>query len=123
VYPKQVKYLKLWNPDLIILCYTNSFTPNNRSNSKIQFLTKENCYIFRLLLYVKTFQNLSNKNQEHHQNSQLGYWLVTNLKNKKLLLSNIWIPNLLYSDNKNNLPIPTTENQNDNLTMLNLPES
>jgi site-specific recombinase XerD len=45
------------------------------------------------------------------------------LKNKKLLLSNIWIPNLLYSDNKNNLPIPTMERQNNNLTMLNLAES
>jgi hypothetical protein len=45
------------------------------------------------------------------------------LKNKKLLLSNIWIPNLLYSDNRNNLPVPTTEHQNNNLTMLNLAES
>jgi hypothetical protein len=45
------------------------------------------------------------------------------LKNKKLLLSNIWIPNLLYSVNKNNLPIPTTEHQNNNPTMLNLAES
>jgi hypothetical protein len=48
---------------------------------------------------------------------------MTNLKNKKLLLSNIWIPNLLYSNSNNNLPIPTMNHQNNNLTMLNLAES
>jgi hypothetical protein len=45
------------------------------------------------------------------------------LKNKKLLLSNIWIPNLLYSDNKNNLPLPQTEHQDNNPAILNLAES
>jgi hypothetical protein len=53
--PKQVKYLTLWNPDLVITYYTTTFTPN----SKIQFSTKENSNIFKLLLYAQTFRSLS----------------------------------------------------------------
>jgi hypothetical protein len=71
---------------------------------------------FFILRPFEAYQATINRNE----NSQLGYWLITNLK---LSLSNIWIPNLLYSDNKNNLPIPTTNHQNNNLTMLNLAES
>jgi hypothetical protein len=41
-HPKQVKYLTIWNPGLVILYYTNTYTPT--IDSKIQFLTKENCY-------------------------------------------------------------------------------
>jgi hypothetical protein len=32
----------------------------------------------------------------------LGFWPVTNLKNKKLLLSNIWIPNMINYKNEIN---------------------
>jgi hypothetical protein len=73
-----------------------------------------------MLRPFEAYQATINRNQE---DSQLGYWLVTNLKNKKLLLSNIWIPNLLYSNDKDNLPIPTTEHKNNKSTMLNLAES
>jgi hypothetical protein len=74
---------------------------------------------FFILRPFKAYQATLNRNE----NSQLRYWLLTNLKNKKLSLSNIWIPNLLYSDNKNNLPVPTMNHQNNNITMLNLAES
>jgi hypothetical protein len=73
-----------------------------------------------MLRPFEAYQATINRNQE---NSQLGYWLVTNLKNKKLILSNIWIPNLLYSNDKDNLPIPTMEHKNNKSTMLNLAES
>jgi hypothetical protein len=76
-----------------------------------------------MLRPFEAYQATINRNEKNQENSLLGYWLVTNLKNKKLLLSNIWIPNLLFPDNKNNLPIPTTEHQGNNLTMLNLAES
>jgi hypothetical protein len=66
------------------------------------------------------YQATINRDQK---DSQLGYWIVTNLKNKKLILSNIWIPNLLYSNDKDNLPIPTTEYKDNKSTMLNLAES
>jgi hypothetical protein len=62
-----------------------------------------------MLRPFEAYQATISKNQEQHGNPQLGYWLMTSLKNKKLLFSNIWIPNLLYSNNKNNFPIPQTE--------------
>jgi hypothetical protein len=62
-----------------------------------------------MLRPFEAYQATINRNDKTQENSQLGYWLITNLKNKKLLLSNIWIPNLLYSNNKDNLPIPTTD--------------
>jgi hypothetical protein len=61
-----------------------------------------------MLRPFEAYQATINRNQE---DSQLGYWLVTILKNKKLILSNIWIPNLLYSNDKDNFPILTTEHK------------
>jgi hypothetical protein len=51
-----------------------------------------------MLRPFETYQATINRNQGNNKNPQLGYWLITNLKNKKFLLSNIWIPNLLYAD-------------------------
>jgi hypothetical protein len=52
--------------------------------------------------------------------------LMSNPKQVKYLSlwdPDIWIPNLLYSNEKNNLPILTTEHKNNKSTMLNLAES
>jgi hypothetical protein len=61
-----------------------------------------------MLRPFEAYQATINRNDKNNENSQLGYWLLTNLKNKKLLLSNIWIPNLFFTDNKNNLPNGTS---------------
>jgi hypothetical protein len=103
--------------------YKNTFTPTENSVARYNFLQKKIAIFlgfFFMLRPFEAYQATINRNQE---NSQLGYWLVTNLKNKKLILSNIWIPNLLYSNDKDNLPIPTTEHKNNKSTMLNLAES
>jgi hypothetical protein len=62
-----------------------------------------------MLRPFEAYQATITRNQEHYKNPHLSYWLITNLKNKKLLLSNIWIPNLLYIENKDNLPVPQTK--------------
>jgi hypothetical protein len=124
--PKQIKYLKLWNPDLVISYYTSTYTLTTDTIARYNFLQKKIAIFLGFLFMLRTFeayQATINRNEKNIENSQLGYWLVTNLKNKKLLLSNIWIPNLLFTDNKNNLLVPTMEHQGNNLTMLNLAES
>jgi hypothetical protein len=121
--PKQVKYLKIWDPDIIIMYYKNTFTPTENAVARYNFLQKKIAIFlgfFFMLRPFEAYQATINRNQEE---SQLRYWLVTNLKNKKLILSNIWIPNLLYSNDKDNLPIPTTEHKDNKSTMLNLAES
>jgi hypothetical protein len=79
---------KLWDPDIIIMYYKNTFTPTENSVSRYNFLQKKISiflgFFFTLRLF-EAYQATINRNQE---NSQLGYWLVTNLK-KKLILSNI----------------------------------
>jgi hypothetical protein len=122
----QVKYLKLWNPDLVIQYYTSIYTPTADPIARYNFLQKKIAIFlgfFFMLRPFEAYQATINRNKKNNENSQLGYCLVTNLKNKKLLLSNIWIPNLLFTDNKNNLPVPTTEHQGNDLIMLNLAES
>jgi hypothetical protein len=108
-HPKQVKYLEIWD-----FYYTNIFTPTFDSTAKYNFLQKKISIFlgfFFMLRPFKSYQATINRNQEHNKNPHLGYWLVTN---KKLLLSNIWIPNLLYPNIKNNLPVPQTEHQDNN---------
>jgi hypothetical protein len=40
-HPKEVKYLKPWNPDLIILYYTTAFTPIVDPIARYNFLPKK----------------------------------------------------------------------------------
>jgi uncharacterized protein YsxB (DUF464 family) len=87
--PKQIKYLKLWDPDIVIMYYKNTFTPTENSITRYIFLQKKIAIFlgfFFMLRPFEAYQATINRNQEE---SQLGYWLVTNLKNKRLILSNI----------------------------------
>jgi hypothetical protein len=91
--PKQVKYLEIWDPNLILSYYTNSYTPTFDSTARYNFLQKKIAIFlsfFFMLRPFEAYQATINRNQGHNKNPQLGYWLITDLKNKKLLLLNIF---------------------------------
>jgi hypothetical protein len=40
-HPKQIKYLEIWDPHLIISYYTNTFTPTMDFTARYNFLQKK----------------------------------------------------------------------------------
>jgi hypothetical protein len=75
-HPKQVKYLKIWDPNLIISYYTNTFTPTMDLTARYNFLQKKIVIFlgfFFMLRPFEAYQATINRNQEHHRNPQLGY--------------------------------------------------
>jgi hypothetical protein len=103
--------------------YKNTFTATKNSVARYNFLQKKIAIFLGFFFMLRPFEAYQATIDRNQKDSQLGYWLVTNLKNKKLILSNIWIPNLLYSNDRDNLPIPTTKHKDNKSTMLNLAES
>jgi hypothetical protein len=69
--PKQVKYLKLWNPDLVISYYTSTYTPTTDLIARYNFLQKKIAIFLGFFFMLRPFEayqaiiNRSEKNQEN----------------------------------------------------------
>jgi hypothetical protein len=75
-HPKQVKCLKLWNPDLIISYYTTAFTPTIDPIARYNFLQKKIAIFlgfFFMLRPFEAYQATISRNEKNKENSQLGY--------------------------------------------------
>jgi uncharacterized protein YsxB (DUF464 family) len=79
-HPKQIKYLKIWDPNLILSYYTNTFTRTFDSTARYNFLQKKIAIFlgfFFMLRPFKTYQTTINRNKKHNKNPQLNY-LISN---------------------------------------------
>jgi hypothetical protein len=69
-HPKQVKYLTLWNLDLIISYYKDTFTPIENSVARYNFLQKKIAIFLGFFFMLRPFvvyQATINRNQENSQ--------------------------------------------------------
>jgi hypothetical protein len=55
-HPKQVKYLKLWNPDLVILYYIITFTPTVDPIARYNFLQKKIAIFLGFFFMLRPFE-------------------------------------------------------------------
>jgi hypothetical protein len=74
-------------------------------SERYNFLQKKIAIFLGFFFMLRPFEayqaKISNRTG-YKLNPQSGFWLVTNLKNNKLVLSNIWIPNMIDSKNEVN---------------------
>jgi hypothetical protein len=85
--------------------YQKTSTPTLDDSERYNFFQKKIVIFLGFFFMLRPFEAYQAKisnNPEYNSNTQLGLWLVTNLKNKKFLLSNIWIPNIMDFINENN---------------------
>jgi hypothetical protein len=78
--------------------YQKTSTPTLDDSERYNFLQKKIAIFlgfFFMLRPLEAYQAKISNNPEYNSNPQSGLWLVTNLWNKKFLLSNIWIQNMM----------------------------
>jgi hypothetical protein len=121
-HPKQVKYLQIWEADILLSYYQKTSTPTSDDSERYNFLQKKIAIFLGFFFMLRPFEAYQTKisnNSEYKLDSQSGFWLVTNIKNKKLLLSNIWIPNMMNFENENNSTNYQGNKNNENSLNLN----
>jgi hypothetical protein len=97
IYPKKPKYPVMWNPDLLIDYYYQNNKNNLPLEKKHQFLQTKIAILFGYLHMLKPQETWSCElvsKPELQLEINKGCWLRIIVKNEKMNISDIWIPNI-----------------------------
>jgi hypothetical protein len=76
-YPKQAKYLQIWEPDILLSYYQKTPTLTSNDSERYKFLQKKIAIFFGFFFMLRPFKTYQTKilnNPEYESNPQSGFW-------------------------------------------------